>query len=185
MAKQEDEVIASKSLDVPSSRSQRNARLAAATACVLLLLDSLLTSAIIAYVPYTKIDWDAYMSQVTGFMAGERDYSELRGDTGPLVYPAGFLYFYSAIRFLTGGAVFPAQKGMYKLSIPSLSVYVMWRVGIINERYTKKVTCVGYTSSPAELERLPVWVISSTRKRAKALFDGGLEVFEKVMHVVV
>uniref|UniRef100_A0A7N0UFP9 Uncharacterized protein n=1 Tax=Kalanchoe fedtschenkoi TaxID=63787 RepID=A0A7N0UFP9_KALFE len=35
-----------------------------AFACALLLLDALLVALIIAYVPYTKIDWDAYMSQV-------------------------------------------------------------------------------------------------------------------------
>ncbi|CAI5480813.1 unnamed protein product [Closterium sp. Yama58-4] len=28
---------------------------------------------------YTKIDWDAYMAQVTGFQHGERDYSKLEG----------------------------------------------------------------------------------------------------------
>ncbi|KAG0570339.1 hypothetical protein KC19_6G155100 [Ceratodon purpureus] len=59
--------------------------------------------------PDTKIDWDAYMSQVTGFLAGERNYAEIHGDTGPLVYPAGFLYIYSGIQYITGGAVFPAQ----------------------------------------------------------------------------
>lgn len=47
--------------------------------------------------------------KVEGFLGGERDYTKLKGDTGPLVYPAGFLYVYSAIRFLTGGEVFPAQ----------------------------------------------------------------------------
>ncbi|RVW54627.1 Dol-P-Man:Man(5)GlcNAc(2)-PP-Dol alpha-1,3-mannosyltransferase [Vitis vinifera] len=58
---------------------------------------------------HTKIDWDAYMSQVTGFLQGERDYTNLKGDTGPLVYPAGFLYVYSAIHYVTGGLVYPAQ----------------------------------------------------------------------------
>ncbi|XP_016470519.1 dol-P-Man:Man(5)GlcNAc(2)-PP-Dol alpha-1,3-mannosyltransferase [Nicotiana tabacum] len=78
-------------------------------AFALLFADSILVALIIAYVPYTKIDWDAYMSQVTGFLGGERDYSNLKGDTGPLVYPAGFLYVYSAIQYVTGGQVFPAQ----------------------------------------------------------------------------
>ncbi|KAL4588253.1 hypothetical protein LXL04_001136 [Taraxacum kok-saghyz] len=78
-------------------------------AFALLLTDAVLTALIIAYVPYTKIDWDAYMSQVDGFIEGERDYSNLKGDTGPLVYPAGFLYIYSAIQYVTGGHVFPAQ----------------------------------------------------------------------------
>ncbi|XP_030461365.2 dol-P-Man:Man(5)GlcNAc(2)-PP-Dol alpha-1,3-mannosyltransferase [Syzygium oleosum] len=81
----------------------------AAFASALLLADAVLVSLVIAYVPYTKIDWDAYMSQVSGFLGGERDYGNLKGDTGPLVYPAGFLYVYSAIQFLTGGEVYPAQ----------------------------------------------------------------------------
>ena len=34
----------------------------------------------------TKIDWPAYMQQVSGFRDGERDYTKLEGDTGPLVY---------------------------------------------------------------------------------------------------
>jgi hypothetical protein len=49
------------------------------------------------------------MSQVEGFLGGERDYRNLKGDTGPLVYPAGFLYIYSAFLYLTGGQVYPAQ----------------------------------------------------------------------------
>ncbi|XP_008235046.1 PREDICTED: dol-P-Man:Man(5)GlcNAc(2)-PP-Dol alpha-1,3-mannosyltransferase [Prunus mume] len=80
-----------------------------AFAFALLLCDAVLVALIIAYVPYTKIDWDAYMSQVSGFLDGERDYSNLKGDTGPLVYPAGFLYFYSAFQYVTGGEVYPAQ----------------------------------------------------------------------------
>ncbi|RWV77938.1 hypothetical protein GW17_00061168, partial [Ensete ventricosum] len=47
--------------------------------------------------------------QVDGFLGGERDCTKLKGDTGPLVYPAGFLYVYSAIKFLTGGEVFPCS----------------------------------------------------------------------------
>ncbi|KAL8214002.1 hypothetical protein R6Q57_003451 [Mikania cordata] len=78
-------------------------------AFALLLADSVLTAFIIAYVPYTKIDWDAYMSQVDGFIEGERDYNNLKGDTGPLVYPAGFLYLYSAIQYATRGEVYSAQ----------------------------------------------------------------------------
>jgi len=46
---------------------------------------------------------------VDAFLEGGRDYTKIEGDTGPLVYPAGFLYVYSAIKFLTGGQVFPAQ----------------------------------------------------------------------------
>jgi alpha-1,3-mannosyltransferase len=40
---------------------------------------------------------------------GERDYAKLRGDTGPLVYPAGFVYLFAALKRLTGGSVAAAQ----------------------------------------------------------------------------
>lgn len=33
----------------------------------------------------TEIDWQAYMQEVEGFANGTRDYTQLRGDTGPLV----------------------------------------------------------------------------------------------------
>ena len=32
---------------------------------------------------------------------GTRDYSLLRGDTGPLVYPAGFVWLYTGLYYLT------------------------------------------------------------------------------------
>ncbi|CAN0929860.1 Dol-P-Man:Man(5)GlcNAc(2)-PP-Dol alpha-1,3-mannosyltransferase [Linum grandiflorum] len=91
-------------------------------ALALLLFDAVLTALIIAYVPYTKIDWDAYMSQVTGFLEGERDYSQLKGDTGPLVYPAGFLYVYSAIQYVTGGEVIAAQILFGVLYVVNLAI---------------------------------------------------------------
>ncbi|KAL1060396.1 hypothetical protein V6Z11_1Z101100 [Gossypium hirsutum] len=94
-------------------------------ALALLIIDSLLVSFIIAYVPYTKIDWDAYMSQVSGFLGGERDYKNLKGDTGPLVYPAGFLYVYSAIQYVTGGQVFPAQILFGILYIINLGIVLL------------------------------------------------------------
>ncbi|KAL8548626.1 hypothetical protein ACS0TY_007785 [Phlomoides rotata] len=94
-------------------------------AIAVLLGDAVLVSLIISYVPYTKIDWDAYMSQVTGFLGGERDYSKLKGDTGPLVYPAGFLYLYSAIQNVTGGAVYTAQILFGILYIVNLGIVLL------------------------------------------------------------
>jgi hypothetical protein len=41
------------------------------------------------------------MQEVTGFLKGERNYYNLGGDTGPLVYPAGFVYIFSLFKFLT------------------------------------------------------------------------------------
>jgi len=43
------------------------------------------------------------MSEVKGWVDGERDYAKLRGGTGPLVYPAGFVYIFAALRWLVGG----------------------------------------------------------------------------------
>ncbi|XP_015582523.2 dol-P-Man:Man(5)GlcNAc(2)-PP-Dol alpha-1,3-mannosyltransferase [Ricinus communis] len=99
----------------------------------LIVLDALLVALIIAYVPYTKIDWDAYMSQVTGFLQGERDYSNLKGDTGPLVYPAGFLYIYSAIQYITGGEVYPAQIFFGLLYIINLGIvlFIYVKTGVL------------------------------------------------------
>ncbi|KAK4477735.1 hypothetical protein RD792_016993 [Penstemon davidsonii] len=73
----------------------------------------------------TKIDWDAYMSQVSGFLGGERDYSKLEGDTGPLVYPAGFPYIYSAIQYVTGGEVYPAQILFRVLYVVNLGMVLL------------------------------------------------------------
>ncbi|XAR61320.1 Dolichyl-P-Man:Man(5)GlcNAc(2)-PP-dolichol alpha-1,3-mannosyltransferase [Bertholletia excelsa] len=101
-------------------RFLRNRKLVFAFA--LLCADAVLVALIIAFVPYTKIDWDAYMSQVSGFLAGERDYSNLKGDTGPLVYPAGFLYIYSAMQYVTGGQIYPAQILFGILYIVNLAI---------------------------------------------------------------
>lgn len=43
------------------------------------------------------------MSEVSGPIHGDYDYLHLKGDTGPLVYPAGFVYFYEILYFITKG----------------------------------------------------------------------------------
>ena len=68
----------------------------------LLLADVLICVAILASSAYTEIDWVAYMEEANGFMVHhELDYMELKGGTGPLVYPAGFTYIYSALSVFT------------------------------------------------------------------------------------
>ena len=45
------------------------------------------------------------MQEVEGWaVEGHTDYTQLKGDTGPLVYPAGFLYVYRALRWFVGDA---------------------------------------------------------------------------------
>ncbi|OIW17420.1 hypothetical protein TanjilG_22532 [Lupinus angustifolius] len=84
--------------------------------------DAILVFLVIAGVSYTKIDWDAYMSQVSGFLKGERDYRKLEGDTGPLVNPAGFLYVFSAFQYYTAGQVYLAQVLFLILYIINLAI---------------------------------------------------------------
>ncbi|XP_075165077.1 alg3, alpha-1,3- mannosyltransferase [Haematobia irritans] len=67
----------------------------------ILLAELFLNVFVINRVPYTEIDWKAYMQECEGFLNGTTDYALLKGDTGPLVYPAAFVYIYSALYFIT------------------------------------------------------------------------------------
>jgi alpha-1,3-mannosyltransferase len=49
----------------------------------------------------TEIDWTAYMEQIQQYISGERDYTKISGGTGPLVYPAGYVYVYTALYWIT------------------------------------------------------------------------------------
>lgn len=66
-----------------------------------LSVEAVLIACVILYVPYTEIDWRAYMEQVSGFLNGELDYRQLKGGTGPLVYPGGFVWIYSMLYYFT------------------------------------------------------------------------------------
>ena len=68
---------------------------------LLLLWECLFCGMIVQYVSYTEIDFSTYMEQITVYLRGERDYINIRGATGPCVYPAGYLYLYSLIRSWT------------------------------------------------------------------------------------
>ncbi|KAJ2720226.1 dolichyl-P-Man:Man(5)GlcNAc(2)-PP-dolichol alpha-1,3-mannosyltransferase [Coemansia sp. Benny D115] len=74
-----------------------------AIAGCLLLLEAAANYQIIQRVRYTEIDWKAYMQEVRGVLDGERNYLNLKGDTGPLVYPAGFVWIYQVLYRLTAG----------------------------------------------------------------------------------
>ncbi|PYI15563.1 dolichyl-P-Man:Man(5)GlcNAc(2)-PP-dolichyl mannosyltransferase [Aspergillus japonicus CBS 114.51] len=68
---------------------------------LLLLGDAFLCTLIIWKIPYTEIDWSTYMQQIALYLAGERDYTLIKGSTGPLVYPAAHVYSYSFLYHLT------------------------------------------------------------------------------------
>ncbi|KAK5702603.1 dolichyl-P-Man:Man(5)GlcNAc(2)-PP-dolichol alpha-1,3-mannosyltransferase [Elasticomyces elasticus] len=68
---------------------------------LLLLADAALCGVIVWKIPYTEIDWKAYMQQVIQYITGERDYVKIYGDTGPLVYPAAHVYIYRFLHHIT------------------------------------------------------------------------------------
>ncbi|XP_061878753.1 dol-P-Man:Man(5)GlcNAc(2)-PP-Dol alpha-1,3-mannosyltransferase [Entelurus aequoreus] len=68
---------------------------------VLWLLEIGINVWVIQKVAYTEIDWKAYMDEVEGVINGTYDYTQLKGDTGPLVYPAGFVYIFTALYYIT------------------------------------------------------------------------------------
>lgn len=75
----------------------------------LIIAECLLGYLIIHKVPYTEIDWVAYMQEVDFWLDGEYDYLKIYGNTGPLVYPAGFLYLFGFLQWLTNREIPKAQ----------------------------------------------------------------------------
>ncbi|KAK9464616.1 glycosyltransferase [Lipomyces arxii] len=86
--------------------------------------DLFLSIMIIHKIPYTEIDWKAYMEQVSIYLKGERNYAKIRGGTGPLVYPAGHVYIFSALYRLTdnGENIFRAQRVFLGLYMATLAL---------------------------------------------------------------
>ncbi|XP_022090013.1 dol-P-Man:Man(5)GlcNAc(2)-PP-Dol alpha-1,3-mannosyltransferase-like [Acanthaster planci] len=71
------------------------------TAAMLWLAEIVVNVLVIQKVKYTEIDWEAYMDEVEGVINGTYDYMKLKGDTGPLVYPAGFVYIFLGMYYIT------------------------------------------------------------------------------------
>lgn len=73
-------------------------------AAPLLICETLFCAVIVIKARYTKIDWDAYMQEVEGpIVHGEWNYANIRGETGPIAYPAGFVWLYTGLRAAAGG----------------------------------------------------------------------------------
>ncbi|QBM87573.1 alpha-1,3-mannosyltransferase [Metschnikowia aff. pulcherrima] len=70
---------------------------------VIVCVSSIICKFIIGHVPYTEIDFSTYMQQVELVNAGALDYSLIVGDSGPIVYPAGFVQVYQFLYWLTDG----------------------------------------------------------------------------------
>ncbi|KAK0061469.1 dol-P-Man:Man(5)GlcNAc(2)-PP-Dol alpha-1 3-mannosyltransferase [Biomphalaria pfeifferi] len=68
---------------------------------ILFIAEIVVNLVVIVKIKYTEIDWIAYMQEVEGVVNGTYDYLQLKGDTGPLVYPAGFVYIFMGFYYLT------------------------------------------------------------------------------------
>ena len=94
---------------------------------LVLLGELVLCLLIIKVIRYTPIDFKAYMEEVEGpLVHGVYNYSLLRGETGPLVYPGGFVYLYGALRWLAhdGTDVLPAQLAMAACYVATLGAAI-------------------------------------------------------------
>jgi alpha-1,3-mannosyltransferase len=95
-----------------------------------LLLGAAVAAAVPCLTSYTEIDWRAYMDEVEGpLLHNEFDYEKLKGDTGPLVYPSGFVYVFILLRFLTdGGANIPKAQAIFSLVHVGVMALALWGV---------------------------------------------------------
>ena len=68
-----------------------------------LLLEAIFLVFILSFASYTEIDWRTYMEQVIAFVKGSHpfQYDSLKGSTGPAVYPAGHIYIFTAMYYIT------------------------------------------------------------------------------------
>lgn len=120
---------------------------------ILLVADLLLSILIIKSVPFTNIDFEAYMEEVHPVISyGERNYSKLQGTTGPIAYPAGFIYIYSFVSYLT-------HEG--KLLIVAQAIFLLFHLVLA------WVICQLYI-----LAKLPFWTLTLAlfSKRIHSIF---------------
>ncbi|ODO09181.1 hypothetical protein I350_02781 [Cryptococcus amylolentus CBS 6273] len=97
---------------------------------LLFLGEILLGLLVIWKIPYTKIDWPAYMQQVGMFLDGEQDYSRIEGETGPLVYPALHLYIYTAF-----SKIMPSIDDVRPAQYIFLGIYLLTFLSVANIYY--------------------------------------------------
>ncbi|KAK4532037.1 hypothetical protein CCYA_CCYA10G2894 [Cyanidiococcus yangmingshanensis] len=87
------------------------------------LFDLCLMLVIARRFPYTEIDWRAYMEQVEQALErGETDYKLIQGCTGPLVYPAGFVWFYYVLYRWTGAGTIRSRAQLLFAALHALGI---------------------------------------------------------------
>ena len=87
------------------------------------------------------------MEQVSQYLDGERDYTLIKGGTGPLVYPAAHVYIYSALHYITDGGkdILLAQIIFGGLYLGTLSlVMACYRAAKV------RPLAIGFSASPTD-----------------------------------
>ncbi|KAI5963184.1 ALG3 [Candida pseudojiufengensis] len=77
---------------------------------IITCLSSIITKLVIGNIKYTEIDYTTYLQQIDKINQGEINYSKIYGDSGPIVYPAGFVIIYQHLQWLCGDSLVEAQK---------------------------------------------------------------------------
>ena len=74
-----------------------------------------------------RASYDLLVAQVRSVLEGERDYSLIKGCTGPLVYPAGHVYIYTALYWITeqGHNILRAQWIFVALYLATLGLVLL------------------------------------------------------------
>ncbi|XP_003373985.1 lethal(2)neighbour of tid protein [Trichinella spiralis] len=152
-------------------------------AVALFVFEFVLCLWIVTTVPYTEIDWLAYMQQVEGFINGTFDYTLLKGDTGPLVYPAGHVYIYTILYYLTnhGRNIFVAQLFFTILYLCNLIIvfFINIRSGQIPSIFLIFMSCTSYRIHSIFLLRLfndPIAILALSVKMNILLFSPAVAV---------
>jgi len=97
----------------------------------------------------TEIDWTTYMQQIELYRKGERDYKNIVGSTGPLVYPAAHVHIYNLLYMLTGHGtnILAAQfifAGLYLLTLAVvMQCYRQAKVRASNIQFSFPLTLAG------------------------------------------
>lgn len=107
----------------------------------LILCEAFLLELIIKKVPYTEIDYSTYMQQITQIESGELNYSRITGDTGPIVYPGGYVFIYSWMKKLTNGMedLYRGQEAFRLLYLVSLGMTFLIYIQCIGKKRVQPI----------------------------------------------
>jgi hypothetical protein len=89
---------------------------------------------------------------------GTYDYALLKGDTGPLVYPAGFVWFFQAMYYATdlGNNILRAQCVDKVPQSPPFPASLISPLSLASEKFFRKDACISSTSGGSRYD-LPLF----------------------------